>query len=300
MSDEVGLDASELPQFHGKWTFSRIFGIQEPASAIFSALNLLATFVAWRKYCRSVLVTDGIKSALVDDSYFVITTISAILGMNAWLWSTVFHIHDFPITEKLDYFSAFSVVLFSFYSVFIRVLEDHLSNLFNSGRLLVHITIPCGIPFLAYYVYHVHFLAYQHFDYGYNMNANLIAGCGSSFLWLYWSFRQLYVRTLSNSSKGNKYIETGHIKKGIFCIIALNAFLLFELLDFAPLWFTFDAHSLWHLATIPVPFYWLSFLSDEAIAKHHSRNILKDSKSNGLNGLIHKSTDNLIQVKKVT
>lgn len=36
------------------------------------------------------------------DPYFVTNTLSAILGMNAWLWSTVFHVHDFPMTEVIE------------------------------------------------------------------------------------------------------------------------------------------------------------------------------------------------------
>ena len=40
--------------------------------------------------------------------------------INAWFWSTVFHAKDSDITEKLDYFCAFSMVLFSFYSACIR------------------------------------------------------------------------------------------------------------------------------------------------------------------------------------
>ena len=40
--------------------------------------------------------------------------------INAWFWSAVFHTKDTDWTEKLDYFCAFSMVLFSFYSACIR------------------------------------------------------------------------------------------------------------------------------------------------------------------------------------
>lgn len=32
--------------------------------------------------------------------------------------------------------------------------------------------------------------------------------------------------------------------------------LMFQLLDFPPLWWVLDAHSLWHLGTIPLPYIW--------------------------------------------
>ena len=34
----AGLD---VPQFHGKWPFARLAGVQEPASAFFSVCNLV-------------------------------------------------------------------------------------------------------------------------------------------------------------------------------------------------------------------------------------------------------------------
>lgn len=34
-------DGRKVPQFHGKWPFRRILGVQEPASALFSIFNLI-------------------------------------------------------------------------------------------------------------------------------------------------------------------------------------------------------------------------------------------------------------------
>jgi hypothetical protein len=33
-----------------------------------------------------------------------------------------------------------------------------------------------GVPFFSFFLYHIHFLNYRFFDYGYNMKVNLIAG----------------------------------------------------------------------------------------------------------------------------
>src|SRR6218665_386505 len=39
-----------VPQFYGKWTFHRLFGIQEPASFLFSIMNLITNWRALRQY----------------------------------------------------------------------------------------------------------------------------------------------------------------------------------------------------------------------------------------------------------
>ena len=72
----------------------------------------------------------------------------------------------------MDYFSAFSVVLFSFYSVVVRSIDDKLDNSMDKLRL----KIVLFMPFLSYYLYHIHHLLFVHFDYSFNMKANLVAG----------------------------------------------------------------------------------------------------------------------------
>lgn len=72
----------------------------------------------------------------------------------------------------MDYFSAFSVVLFSFYAVVVRLVNEQIgnsSNRYTTNSLLL-------IPFLSYYLYHVYYLLYVYFDYAFNMKANLVAG----------------------------------------------------------------------------------------------------------------------------
>jgi len=43
----------------------------------------------------------------------------------------------------------------------------------------------------------------------------------------------------------------GHGKYLIFYVLGMTLASLLELADFPPLLWTFDAHSLWHLATAP-------------------------------------------------
>ena len=41
--------------------------------------------------------------------------------------------------------------------------------------------------------------------------------------------------------------------KGVMTIVITNCLLALELGDFAPIWWTFDAHSLWHAGTALLP-----------------------------------------------
>jgi len=93
---------TKLPQFYGKWTFKRFFGIQEPASAIFSLMNLIAYFIAWNHYASNAInlkfskrTTSSFKLIefyqLCYDKEFILNTFNAIAALNAWFWSTIFH-----------------------------------------------------------------------------------------------------------------------------------------------------------------------------------------------------------------
>jgi hypothetical protein len=42
------------------------------------------------------------------------------------------------------------------------------------------------------------------------------------------------------------------VKKCILAMLILNASAVFEVFDFSPVFWIFDAHSLWHFGTIPV------------------------------------------------
>ena len=81
-----------VQQFHGKWPFIRFFGIQEPASAIFSIFNLVPHILMFRKMKR--LIPRDTKTYWVWLGY-------SLVSINTWTWSTIFHTRDWDITEKV-------------------------------------------------------------------------------------------------------------------------------------------------------------------------------------------------------
>lgn len=161
----------------------------------------------------------------------------------------------------MDYFSAYSLVLFSLYAIVIRVVDEllqlhpHASHSFlNTSAIssnVLHVAI--AVPFIAFFAYHVHFLTTVYFDYGYNMRVNVLTGCIGSALWLLWCAKQYVTRKYVHKLDDN---ATNHIKYCVLSIVAMNACLSLELMDFEPLFFTLDAHALWHASTIFFPFYW--------------------------------------------
>lgn len=43
-------------------------------------------------------------------------------------------------------------------------------------------------------------------------------------------------------------------------MLAMNAAVSLEILDFAPIWGLVDAHALWHAATVPLTGVWYAFI----------------------------------------
>lgn len=159
-----------------------------------------------------------------------------IVSINTWLWSTAFHARDNDLTEALDYLCAFSVVCYSLFAFFARLFETKSKAL----------SIGLGLGVSAVFVSHVKYMMTVKFDYGYNMTMNLAVGGLNSVCWLAWAFwhRQ----------------ALPHVKSAVSAVLLLNASILLEVLDFAPVLWTFDSHSLWHLSTAPVHFLWYDFV----------------------------------------
>ncbi len=102
-------------QFHGKWPFTRVLGMQEPASVLFSAGNFLAHYDGLHNKIRV-----GIPASYPLRPYYVAL---AYVSMAAWVFSSVFHTRDFALTEQLDYFGAGASVLYGLYYTVVRLFR---------------------------------------------------------------------------------------------------------------------------------------------------------------------------------
>lgn len=232
-----------IPQFHGKWPFIRIFGIQEPASVVFSIFNLIGHVKGIRKFRREVPS---------NAPYFRMWHVFAGICINAWIWSTVFHTNDTPTTELLDYGCAYMMVISSFYCMVARIAALYKRNAILRGVL--------AMGLFGFYLNHFVFLTFYQ-DYGYNMKVNIITGTAAGVGWIVWYLGQ-------RRSKPYAY------KMALFVI--LNALSLgWEVFDFPPILDTFDAHALWHLCTAPLVILFYSFIIDDCKHLLHEKEKLK-------------------------
>ncbi|KAM8946145.1 GPI-specific phospholipase A2-like PGAP3 [Pelodytes ibericus] len=221
-----------VPQFHGKWPFSRFLFFQEPASALASLLNCIANLLMLRRYRSSVPPSCPMYHTCLAFS---------MISINAWFWSTIFHTKDTAITEKMDYFCASAVILHSVYLCCMRTLGLRYPSFANAFGAVLVILFAC----------HVSYLTLGRFDYSYNMIANASFGMVNLVWWLAWCMR--------------RRSHQPYLWKCVLVVILLQSLALLELLDFPPLLWVLDAHALWHFSTIPLHFLFFSFLEDDSL-----------------------------------
>ncbi|KAL9135867.1 MAG: hypothetical protein Q9175_002931 [Cornicularia normoerica] len=226
-------------QYHGKWPFFRFLGMQEPCSVLFSFFN----FLAHRKGLAKI--RDRIPSDYPLQIYYIVFS---YVSMASWVFSMMFHTRDFDITEKLDYFAAGASVLYGLYYAPIRIFRLDEVEPAIKPTLLKLWTVVCA----ALYTAHVSYLTFWHWDYVYNMAANVAVGVVHNILWSGFSYKTY------QELKKPWAAWPGMIVAWIIMAMSL------ELLDFAPLGGMVDAHSLWHLGTVIPTIWWYNFLVKDA------------------------------------
>ncbi|XP_023322124.1 post-GPI attachment to proteins factor 3 isoform X2 [Eurytemora carolleeae] len=217
-----------VPQYFGRWPFIRILGLQEPASVVFSLFNFVSHLYMLIWFLRTVPSKAPMYSVWI---------LYSLVSMNAWIWSSVFHSRDTPLTEMLDYFCAFSTVLCSLLTFCLRSLQSR-------PQYMPRLVIICSC--LCFYVSHVVSMATVRFDYGYNMKVNITVGGINCACWLVWFFLNRW--------------QGKHIKQGAAAVLAVSVSVLLELLEFPPILWSIDSHALWHLVTAPLPIFWYRLL----------------------------------------
>ena len=219
-----------IVQFHGKWPFYRLFGMQEPASVLFSLLNLIAHHHGIAKIRSKIPEDYPMREYYLWFGY---------IGWASWLFSMVFHTRDSNWTEKLDYYAAGASVFYGMFYTPIRVFRLDQDRPPVKATMLRLWTVTCILLYLA----HVSYLTFWRWNYTYNMGANVAAGIVANILWSGFSY------TTYQKLRKPWAAWPGMIVAWIILAMSL------ELLDFPPFAGAVDAHSLWHLGTV-VPTVW--------------------------------------------
>ena len=244
-----------VEKYFGKWPFVRVLGAQEPASVLFSILNLVANLYCFTAILNTIKTTTSCTKQWWR-LFPVLWLIHFALSSNAWLWSSVFHCRDTRITERFDYFSAGALVAFNLFLSVCRV----------SGRVqTVTGLASLGVPIALLYVWHVFRMQTVLFDYGFHVALCIGAGAVQTVTWAVWAL----------GSKAGK-AHPGRTALLTF-MVTLNVAMLLEVLDFPPVWRVVDAHSLWHAATAPLTVLWFKFVAADVL-------LFMDSKYGGGGG----------------
>jgi hypothetical protein len=228
-------------QFHGKWPFTRVLGMQEPLSVLFSLGNLLAHVWGLRRV-----------RAELPPSYPLRAFYERVgqIGILTWACSAVFHTRDFVLTEQADYLAAGASVMYGLYYAAVRVFRLDRGGP-GRRRALWLWSAGCRTA----YALHVAYLTLWSWDYTYNMAANVVVGAAHNALWSWFSWN-MYRRVRRLWA-----VVPGIVVTWIMLAMSL------ELFDFAPLGGFLDAHSLWHLGTIAPAMIMYNFLIVD-LARH--------------------------------
>ena len=116
----------------------------------------------------------------------------------------------------------------------------------------------CSLLFLAHIIY---LSVIPKFDYSYNIIANVIVGISHNLLWSSYSTRRWPFRRFDYQPQS--YIPSYGWMPAVISLLTTMATML-ELFDFPPWWRIVDAHSLWHLSTVPLLLMWYRFLALDA------------------------------------
>jgi len=204
--------------------------MQEPFSVLFSLLNFLAHDYGINKLKEHIPASYPLRKYYLLFGYF---------GFASWIFSMIFHTRDFNATEKLDYFAAGASVLYGMYYTPIRIFRLH-EHTAKKQSILRAWTGFC----VCLYVAHVTYLTAWHWDYTYNMAANVVCGIVSNVMWSVFSV-----------TRYRKLKMTWAAWPGLIVAWVVMAMSL-ELLDFPPIGGMVDAHALWHLGTVLPTVWW--------------------------------------------
>ena len=231
-------------KYFGKWPFHRVLGIQEVLSAVFSIANLAAHVHNLYKLRSAQQTSWQLASQHPEgpaphrDVMWGMWISYAVGSINAWFWSAVFHCRDIYLTERLDYLSADVSILIGLYVSLVKVFR--FNNL--QSRVL------CAVPLVAAAGMHFCYMLFLRFDYGFNVRLCIAVGVLQQVIWCTWV---LYNRHPCRNQL-------------LSFVLLINVALSLEVLDFPPICGLLDAHSLWHLCTVPLIYLWYSFVFADA------------------------------------
>ena len=122
-------------KYYGKWSFRRVLGAQEIVSSVGSLVNA-AVHVRYIPLLFAAAVSRASKSKSKSKSpspspppestassavVATLWSLHAVVSVNGWVWSAVFHARDTKWTEYMDYASANAMFFYALFASVVRV-----------------------------------------------------------------------------------------------------------------------------------------------------------------------------------
>jgi hypothetical protein len=235
---ERALNGLDTLKYFGHWPFERWLGLEEPASAFFSLLNILPHVL--------YLIRPGYY---LPGNYKLQNWISvyALLAVNAWLASACYHSKKTAFSTLYDLASALALLSYGLLLASVQLLE----SASKTRPLLAALAV---VLFLLRF----HAMLQGQISFDLHMKTCFALAGAGSLVWMAWMLREL------QWGAGDARLTARALQR---CLAVQLSFLLaslLEIFDFPPLWHTLDAHSLWHAATVPLGFLWYLFWSAQA------------------------------------
>lgn len=221
-------------KYFGHWPYFRILGIQEPASAVFS-------------FCNSIphIYHLTFHRHKLSDSFRLWVTAYGVIAVIAWLSSTVFHARKVPCTIFMDYGSALAFLMFGLLLALRRTLHFFVFRKNTILSLLLTGSV------LSLCISRVNAMYHGHIGFDNHMTFSIGVAVAHTTVWILW---------LMSSAREPKAHKIQCLYLQVWFIVAS----MLELFDFPPIFYHYDAHSLWHLATIPLGHAWYLFWFQDA------------------------------------
>ena len=225
-------------KYYGHWPVIRYFNMEEPASALFSMLNCLPHLI------HLLGPRKPRKAQYYMTKWLNVLT---IVSLNAWVTSTLYHSKKTIISSRVDYASAFLLLSYSLWVALRRIWGRDANSTVVSTAFTVYASVVIS---------RITEIMIGNFTFQNHMTICISISIIHVSVWLLWI---LYVILMDQLVKERKRKFTAVHSTCLLCQFLFVVAAMLEIFDFPPFYGIFDAHSLWHLATVPLGFYWYYF-----------------------------------------
>jgi hypothetical protein len=218
-------------KYYGHWPFLRIYGMEEPASVIFSILNSVPYFMILGRTLIGMLRKDNRvqdKNGVEIKTHFMHNwlVLYYFVSINCWLTSAYYHARKTDSASLVDFASA---LLFLGYSWWLAIRR--IWGVCANGKLVGLVFITGGMLFS----YQVNRMSAGLVTFDQHMYVSISIAILNVLTWFSW------VLFSSEKQEGN----TNYRYLCLLCQLWFSLAALLELYDFPAIYGLFDAHSLW-------------------------------------------------------